>query len=109
MDAALRTLATTELDWATKVGILMLVSAHVRQSSLITQQLTEARRGTGLNEAQVNQNYGRALAELVDPQRYPEAAKLFAAPLFRAATDEPADSDFIFGLELILDGVAAGL
>ncbi|WP_227997964.1 TetR/AcrR family transcriptional regulator [Nocardia australiensis] len=109
MDAALRTLAATGLDWATKVGVLMLLSAHVRQSCLITQQLTDARRGTGLDEAQSNQIYGRALAGLVDPERYPEAAKLFAAPLFQSATDEPADSDFVFGLELILKGVAAEL
>ncbi|WP_218719526.1 TetR/AcrR family transcriptional regulator [Nocardia sp. MH4] len=107
MDAALRPLAATRLDWATKVGVVMLVSMHVRQASLLTQQLTDGRAESGLSESQVNQNYGAALARLVDAERFPEAAGLFAAPVFRSPSDQPADSDFVFGLELILNGVAA--
>ncbi|MFD6449487.1 TetR/AcrR family transcriptional regulator, partial [Nocardia sp. NPDC060220] len=107
LDAALRALAATELDWATKAGIVMLVDMHVRQSSLLTQQLTDARQGTGLDEADVNQHYGAALARLVDPHTLPQAAALFASPLFQSPPDDPADGDFVFGLELILNGVAA--
>ncbi|WP_040815724.1 TetR/AcrR family transcriptional regulator [Nocardia concava] len=109
MDAALRPLAATDLDWATKVGIVMLINMHVRQSILLTQQLADARQHTGLNAAQVNQNYGTALAALVDQNRFPEAAKLFAAQLFQSPPDEAEDSDFTFGLEVILNGVAAEL
>lgn len=110
MDAALRALADTGLTWATKAGILMLVSAHVRQASLLTQQLTEARRGMGLDEVQANRNYRRTLAVLVDPDRFPEAAALFAGPLFESPPDgdtDTDDQDFVFALELILNGVAA--
>lgn len=107
LDAALRTLRATGLDWATKVGIVMLVNMHVRQSVLLTQQLADAREGTGLDGAQANQHYGRALAGLVDPAEFPDAAQLFAAPLFQASSPPPDDSDFTFGLELILNGVAA--
>ncbi|MEV4238763.1 MULTISPECIES: TetR/AcrR family transcriptional regulator [unclassified Nocardia] len=110
MDAALRALADTGLDWATKVGILTLVSGHVRQASLLTQQITAARRGTGLDEVQANRNYRRTLAVLVDPDRFPEAAALFASPLFESPSDgdtDAADQDFVFALELILNGVAA--
>ncbi|MFI6362544.1 TetR/AcrR family transcriptional regulator [Nocardia sp. NPDC050630] len=109
MDAALRALADTGLEWATKVGILTLVSGHVRQASLLTQQITEARRGTGLDEVQANRNYRRTLAVLVDPHRFPEAAALFAGPLFESPPDgdtDAADQDFVFALELILNGVA---
>ncbi|WP_280218739.1 TetR/AcrR family transcriptional regulator [Nocardia neocaledoniensis] len=106
LDAGLRTLAATGLDWGTKLGIVMLVSMHVRQSSLLTQQLTDARMGSGLDEAQVNANYGRALAELVDARRFPEVAQLLAAPVFHAP-DVPDDADYVFGLDLILNGVAA--
>lgn len=107
LDAGLRPLATTGLDWDTKLGIVMLVSMHVRQSSLLTQQLTDGRQGTGLDEAQVNANYGRALARLVDPGRFPEVAQLLAAPVFQAPPATPDDSDYAFGLELLLNGVAA--
>ncbi|MEV4126943.1 TetR/AcrR family transcriptional regulator [Nocardia sp. NPDC049707] len=110
MDAALRALADTGLPWATKAGILMLVSGHVRQASLLTQDVTEALRGTGLDEAQVNRNYRRTLAKLVDPDRFPEAAALLASPLFETPPDadtDVAEDDFVFALELILNGVAA--
>lgn len=106
MDAALRPLASTDLDWATKLGIVMLVNMHVRQSVLLTQQLTDAREDVGLAATQVTQNYGRALVGLVDPEQWPEAAKLLADPLFQSPPEEPDDSDFVFGLELILNGVA---
>ncbi|MGW5572442.1 TetR/AcrR family transcriptional regulator [Nocardia thailandica] len=107
MDTGLRALAGTDLDWATKVGVIMLLNMHVRQSSLLTQQLADARTGTGLDEAAVNRDYAIALARLVDPATYPEAAALFAGPLFRGPADLPDDSDFAFGLELLLNGVAA--
>ncbi len=60
----------------------------------------------------VSTRYGRALARLVQPERFPETARLFASPLFEAPpSDMPdatiADADFSLGLELILDGVAA--
>ncbi|WP_338770839.1 TetR/AcrR family transcriptional regulator [Nocardia vulneris] len=110
MDAHLRVLAGTPLDWATKVAIMMLVSGHVRQASLLTQQLAEGRADTGLDEAQVNQAYTRSLAALVDPSRYPEAAKLFSSTVFDLPPATPADPtedpDFTATLEIILNGIA---
>ncbi|QIS07114.1 TetR family transcriptional regulator [Nocardia brasiliensis] len=110
MDAHLRILAGTPLDWATKVAVMMLVSGHVRQASLLTQQLAEGRVGTGLDEAQVNQAYTRSLAELVDRDRYPEAAKLFGSTVFDPPPAPPADPtedpDFACTLEIVLNGIA---
>lgn len=111
MDALLRVLRDTGLDWPTKVGLLTVVSGYVRQASVVTQQLEEGRRETGLDQEQVEQDYGRALARLVDPARFPDAAQLFASPTFVEPPenngDTPADREFVFGLEVILDGVAA--
>lgn len=113
MDAMLQVFRSTGLDWATKVGILNLVGGYARHASLLTQQLEKGRRDAGLRQAQVEQGYGKALVSLVDPGRFPEAAKLFGSPLFDAAPErvagEPGDRDFVFGLELILDGVAAAI
>jgi AcrR family transcriptional regulator len=110
MDAMLRVLRDTGLGWAAKVGLLSVLSGYVRQASVVTQQLEEGRRDAGLDQLRVEQDYGRALASLVDPARFPDAAKLFASPLFVAppsnTVDAPADLEFDFGLELILDGVA---
>jgi AcrR family transcriptional regulator len=112
MDAGLRVLRDTGLGWGKKVGIVVLLSGYVRSASQLTLELEEGRRGSGRDQTQVEREYGRTLAKLVDPDRFPEAAKLFAAGAFESppepAADQP-DPDFVFGLELILDGVAAAI
>jgi AcrR family transcriptional regulator len=109
MEAYLSVLRDTALDWPAKVGVLMLVSGYVRSSTLLSHDLAHGRSGT--EQGEVEEQYGRSLARLVDPQRFPEAAKLFASSTFDDAgpgSGDPADGpDFIFGLERILDGVAA--
>ncbi|MGW3473375.1 TetR/AcrR family transcriptional regulator C-terminal domain-containing protein [Saccharopolyspora sp. NPDC000995] len=113
MDALLRVLRDTGLDLGTQVGVLNAVSGQVRHAIVLARQLEEGRRDTGLSQAQVEQDYGRTLAWLVDPNRFPDAAKLFAADAFEPHTDQvaedPADHDFTFGLELLLDGIAAAI
>jgi AcrR family transcriptional regulator len=113
MDACLGILRDTGLDWAAKVGIATLISGYVRSASQLTLDLAQSRRDIGLDQLQVEQNYGRTLARLVDPERFPEAAKLFASGLFEPppepSGDEPVDHDFTFGLELTLDGVGAAI
>lgn len=110
MDAGLRALRPTGLDAGTKVGVVMVVSGYVRQADLLAQQLEQGRRATGLDESQTNRAYGRQLARLVDPERFPDAAELFASGLFESAPPpaaDPGQDDFEFGLEIVLDGVAA--
>ncbi|MEU4580367.1 hypothetical protein [Nonomuraea sp. NPDC023979] len=68
-------------------------------------------RPAGQGQAGAERDYGRALARLVDPGRFPETARLFASALFETLpADTPdaavADLDFTLGLDLILDGVA---
>ncbi len=109
LDLGLRTLRDTGLSWGQKTGIMTLLSGFVRHTNLMARQLEEARRDTGLNQAQVERGYGRALAHFVDPNRFPEAAKLFAAGVFEEPPEQPADPDFTFGLDLILDGVEAAI
>jgi AcrR family transcriptional regulator len=111
MDAGLRALRDTELDWAAKVGVITVVSGYVRQGYVLASQLEQGSRAAGLAQAQVEQNYGRDLARLVDSARYPDAAQLFSANIFESPPpdDGTDDPDFTFGLELILDGVAAAI
>ncbi|PSK98012.1 TetR family transcriptional regulator [Murinocardiopsis flavida] len=111
MDACLRVLRDTGLGWGEKVGIQTVLSGYVRHMALMAQHFTEGIRDAGLEQAQVEQDYGRALAKLVDPGRFPDAAMLFASDLFESpsqhAGDGPLDEEFDFGLALILDGIAA--
>jgi AcrR family transcriptional regulator len=110
MEAALAIMSRTELDWAHKVGVLSLISGYVVQS---VRQYTELAEGRAEGQGQVDaeRDYGRALARLVDPDRFPETARLFSSTLFEAPPSDTldatiADADFSLGLELILDGVA---
>lgn len=68
-------------------------------------------RAEGQRQADAERAYGRALAKLVDPGRFPETARLFSSALFEVPpADTPdaaiSDADFSIGLELILDGIA---
>jgi AcrR family transcriptional regulator len=110
MEVALAIMSRTRLDWAHKVGVLSLISGYVIQSVRLYSELAEG-RGEGQRQVDAERDYGRALARLVEPERFPETARLFSSTLFEAPpSDTPdatvADADFSLGLELILDGVA---
>lgn len=109
LDAGLRSLRDTGLGWAAKVGIMNVLGGYVRTACQLEQDLRERGRDAGAGDARTVRDYGRAMARLVDPERFPDAARLFSGGLFEAvpAQPEPSDRDFTFGLELILDGVAA--
>lgn len=110
MDAFLRVLRDTGLDPGTKAGVLVVVSGYVRNAIQQGRQMAEGRHGTGLSQADTEHDYGRALAALVHPERFPEAALLFKAGAFETEPGEnPEDQDFVFGLDLILDGVEAAI
>jgi hypothetical protein len=102
MDAMLRVLRDTGLDLATQIGVLTVVSGHLRNALMLTRQFE---RSSGVSQSQVERDYGRALAGLVGAERFPYAAKLFAGNVFEP--DNALPDAVCFGLELILDGVAA--
>lgn len=108
LEAALRVLRDTGLNWHEKVGIATLLSGYVRQSTQLTQELSHGRGD--VDQATAEREYGAALARLVDPATYPELAELFGSDTFTdppdmSAADPAAHPDFAFGLEAILDAV----
>lgn len=114
MEAGLQILRGTGLHWGEKVGVLTLVSMYVLQMTFLSQDLEHGRKGTGMNQAEAEARYARNLVKLIDPERFPEAAQLFASGAFEAPpkgakADPMADPDFSFGLERILDGTAAAV
>ena len=114
MESAFRILRRSGLDWAEKVGILIVVSGYVRQATLQNQDLDRGSDRTGGGKAEAERRYGRDLAKLVDRKMFPETAQLFASGIFNPPPGQTpgagsADPDFLFGLELILDGVAAAI
>jgi len=114
LDVGLRVLRDTGLGWAAKVNVLTVLSGYVRSTALQSAELAAGRSRTGQGAAEVARGYGRAMARLVDRDRFPDAAALFASDLFESAPTRPAAQAepgpaFTFGLDLILDGVAAAV
>ncbi|MBB5917301.1 AcrR family transcriptional regulator [Nocardia transvalensis] len=110
LDVQLRALRGADLDWGTKLSLLMPLDGYIRQACLQEQQMRAARGER--DQADVEFEYGATLARLVDPERYPDAAQVFAANPFPESVDpgrDIADEDFRFGLEVVLDGIAAAL
>lgn len=109
MDAGLRTLRATELDWPAKIGVITVVGGYIRQAYLMHRQLTESWNAAAVTETQALRDYTADLTGLVDPARFPDVAALLASDVFDAVPPQPdsAEGDFAFGLNLVLDGVAA--
>ncbi|WP_309234374.1 TetR/AcrR family transcriptional regulator [Nocardia sp. XZ_19_385] len=111
VDAGLRAVRDTGLDPAAKLGTLTVVSGYVRHADLLAQQLAEGWLADGTAQPRHEQTYGRQMSALIDPNRFPDAAALFASGLFESPppTTDPTGDDFHFGLDLILDGVAVAI
>ncbi len=111
LDMGLRQLRHTALEPTAKVAIVQLLMVHVRSWVELRRAYDKRERGTGIDQAQVERDYGRNLAKLIDPQRYPDVAALFASAAFESPQYDEGDlgRDFHFGVEVILDGVAAAV
>jgi AcrR family transcriptional regulator len=96
---------STPLTMAEKVGIVLTLLEYARGHAAIANSLAGADASFGLPLP-----YGRLLAQLVDEARFPMLTAAISAGAFELqSVDSGADlqDDFQFGLNLILDGVAA--
>ncbi|MBF6327776.1 TetR/AcrR family transcriptional regulator C-terminal domain-containing protein [Nocardia transvalensis] len=110
LDMLLRPLRDTPVGSGTKLGLLVLLDGYVRQSCLLERQLRTGRGSR--DQATVEYEYGVTVARLIDADRYPEAAKAFATNPFLPASEpgrDVASEDFRFGLDVVLDGIAAAI
>ncbi|WP_024876968.1 TetR/AcrR family transcriptional regulator [Saccharomonospora piscinae] len=106
LDRLLRALADTPLDHGEKIGIATTLSGYaLNQASLMLSLAPQAPHGA-LPES--SHQYGEILGLLVDDETYPELSAAVRAGAFDS--DDQAwyeDSDFRFGLDLLLDGIDA--
>ena len=102
---ALACLRDTGLTEARKASVIMLLAGYVRNLATTEADIEAAVRTSGLDPSAWMSSYADLLRRLTDPQRFPALTKFIASGVFDAA-DEP-DDEFIFGLDLILDGVEA--
>jgi AcrR family transcriptional regulator len=98
-------LAATGLSESDRLGVLQLVSGFVRNEATMEADLARGAAGREGATAGGMASYGQLLGALVDPHRFPSIARLLEARVFEGP-DVP-DASFEFGLERVLDGVAA--
>ncbi|MFD6105745.1 TetR/AcrR family transcriptional regulator C-terminal domain-containing protein [Nocardia salmonicida] len=110
MNAGLAALRETQLDWGAKIGAITVIGGYVRQAFVTDRHMAEQRGAEQRSEAQSLDVYQRDVSTL-DLSRLPEIAALFADRAFAEVPpdEESATGDFAFGLDLILDGVAAAV
>jgi AcrR family transcriptional regulator len=114
LERALTVTAPTPLSLAEQLSVALLVSGYARTWAQLARDLRRGREHSGLTDDQVFPEYQRVLVEVVDPGRLPAVHAVFTEGLLEdgsvaepesAAGDD--DEEFEFGLQRILDGVAA--
>ncbi len=100
LENALRALRETRLSEQQKLSTVLLVSGFVRNDVTLDLDLA-----AGAGGEQVMPTYARMLGALIEGGDFPALADAVASGAL-SDEDDP-DSEFEFGLERILDGVAA--
>jgi AcrR family transcriptional regulator len=96
--------AATGLPEGDKLCVLLLVSGFVRNEASLAADL-QAARAARRGATSPMAGYGALLGALIDKERFPALTALVASRVFEGP-DVPG-AQFEFGLERILDGVAA--
>ncbi|MFE7619652.1 TetR/AcrR family transcriptional regulator [Streptomyces sp. NPDC057496] len=104
-EQGLQCLEDTGLDADEKTSVVLLVSGFVRNEALLRGNLAEAVAVRGVPVQEVTDGYNRTLNRLVDPVHHPSLSRLLesGAPGVWGGSDR----EFGFGLERVLDGIAA--
>jgi AcrR family transcriptional regulator len=104
-EEGLRCLQDTGLEENEKASAILLVSGYVRNAAMIDADIEAAVRASGKTPDEWMASYARTITLLADPQRFPALTKFIAAGVFDRA--DPPDDEFTFGLDRVLDGLAA--
>ena len=104
-EEGLRCLQDTGLEENEKASAILLVSGYVRNSAMIDADIEAAVRASGKTPDEWMASYAQTITLLADPQRFPALTKFIAAGVFDSA--DPPEAEFTFGLDRILDGLAA--
>jgi AcrR family transcriptional regulator len=95
-------LAGLGLDFTTIGGILSMVEAYVDGFAQLEAAPEAIRRRTGMTEAEWRAAFGAYLQQILSTGQYPTLERLIAGNAMINA-----DATFEFGLECVLDGIAA--
>jgi len=108
LEWGLASLAGTGLREDEKLSAILLLTGYVRNQATLEADIAAA-LAAGVAGAQPMASYGRTLARLTDPERFPALHAAIAAGALDASDGEVGEDDmdleFNFGLERVLDGI----
>lgn len=105
LERALTLLRPTDLPPAEKLSVVLLVAGYARQWAQLMRDLERGYERAGTSPGDDGGGYARALADLIDADRFPAVHEAVVEGFF--ADDEDGVDEFEFGLGRILDGVEA--
>lgn len=106
MERGLAALAGTGLDEGEKLSAMMLVAGFVRNEATLAADMMDAIMKAGVSPDQVMGQYVRTLRLLTGPDTHPAVTRALESGIFSGADGDP-DFQFRFGLDRLLDGLAA--
>ena len=105
LEAGLRSLRGTGLTDQQELSSMLLCSGFVRSDATLMADFAVAAATAGSVLEQVMPAYARTLLRLTDAERFPALHEAIASGAFD--DDDDLDAEFDFGLERLLDGIAA--
>jgi AcrR family transcriptional regulator len=106
LEGGLQCMRDTGLPEQAKLSTILLLSGLVRNWGTLSADIESAARAAGTTTDEAMTSYGRMLAMLIDPARFPALSKVISAGALEDE-DDPSDAEFIFGLDRVLDGIEA--
>jgi AcrR family transcriptional regulator len=108
LEVGLDCLRDTGVEEGEKLSVILLLTGFVRNQAMLEADIAAAQAaGTTPPEPELLASYGRLLARLTDPERFPALHAVIASGVFDHPGDGNGDDDFVFGLERVLDGIEA--
>lgn len=104
MDAMLDALAELPIDEEERIGIVLLFTGQVRWQGIVEKSYDAAAAATGVDPQTIDDTASELYDALITAEEYPAMRRAVDAGVFRGDADP-----FAFGLDRLLDGVAAYL
>ncbi|MGI5281801.1 TetR/AcrR family transcriptional regulator C-terminal domain-containing protein [Nonomuraea polychroma] len=107
LDRALAALDGTGLDDGEKINVASTLTGYALTDAALVHAV--AGGDPRMEEAGITgaADYGEVLAGVLDPEAYPALSAAMRSGAMRGAEGWVDDGDFVFGLELLLDGIEA--
>lgn len=104
MEAGLRALRGSGLSTSERFGLIDVLAGYIHHEGTFVPDM--ARHRGDRSAADAEREYGRQLAAVIDPDRFPELSALLAVDAFDGSGEDVApDAAFSLGVALLLDGV----